>query len=99
MLLKVLQKIMGRTEATGIAGDDMIMDGNDLPECPVCRSHQTKYDRVSGLEHDTVRHKCYVFTLCHCLECNHWFTIREEKDEWDRFEIEKKIEEERTKKI
>ena len=50
MLLKVLRKIMGRTEATGTAGDDMIMDGNDLPECPVCRSHHTKYEKVNGLE-------------------------------------------------
>ena len=97
MLLKVLQKIMGRIEATGTEGDE-IMDGNDLPECPVCKSHRTKYEKVNGLEHDKIHHKCYVFTLCHCTECNHWFTVKEEKDEYDRFEIEEKIEEERTKR-
>ena len=76
-----------------------IMDGNDLPECPVCKSHRTKYEKVSGLEHDRMKHICYVFTLCHCLDCNHWFTIREERDEWDRFEIERKIEEEKSKQV
>lgn len=75
------------------------MDGNDLPQCPVCKGHTTKQERINGIEHDKMKHRCYVFTLYHCLECDHWFTIREEKDEWDRIEIEKQIEEQKSKQV
>ena len=94
-LAKNIMNIIHPIEATG-TGDET-MDGNDLPECPVCGSHHTKYERISGLEHDRMKHKCYVFNLCHCLDCDHWFSVKEEKDEWDRFEIEKQIEEQRSK--
>ena len=98
MLLKNIMNIIRHTEATAIQGDE-IMDGNDLPECPVCGCHHTKYERINGLEHDRIKHRCYVFTLCHCLDCNHWFTIKEERDEDDRIEIEKQIEEQRSKQV
>lgn len=80
-----------------VSDEGEIVDGNDLPVCPVCGSQQTKYEKVTGLEHDMMKHVCYVFTLCHCLKCDHWFTVKEETDEYDRFKIEEKIEEERKK--
>lgn len=71
----------------------MIWDGNSLPICPVCNSRKIKYEKVTGLEHDKFKHRLYVFTLCHCLACDHWFTIKDERDENDKYELEKEIEE------
>lgn len=47
--------------------------------CPVCNSRQVKEEKVTGIEHKYSI--TTVFTLCHCLDCNHWFTVREQKEE------------------